>query len=205
MRKFPEYNLIQELTMQAMMILLIIGYVAYDFMKDWSVLSYLAMAVCGVGILLLFRKQMTSMHVAKIISVIQNKDDFRVKRNFLFPAFLNLVVVVLTAWHFYLYAQNDMDFNPLYTEYGVGLLLGAGIWVYDLLQGQLVITEQGVVVGSKLRPSIIRWSAIEKATSEKGTVSIKPKATFGVKLIEVRGIRATQQLTTLLRIHNKMK
>lgn len=205
MRKFPNYSLMQELTMQGMMILLIIGYIAYDFMDAWNLYSYLLLAVCGSGIVLLFRNQLKSMRMAKIISVVTDKRDFQVNRNYFFLITTNLLIIVFSVLHFYLYFRMGKSFQTLYTEYGIGALLGTGIWIYDHLNNQVIITEQGVVVGSKLRPSILCWSSIQKATSEKGKVTVIPKSTFAVKSISVKGIRATQQLTTLLRINNKMK
>lgn len=205
MRKFPNYSLLQELTMQGMMILLVIGYIAYDFMDEWGLYGYLLLAVCGSGIVLLFRNQLKSMRMAKIINVVTDKQDFQVSRNYFFTISMNLLIFVFSAIHFYLYYKLGKSFRPLYTEYGIGALLGAGIWIYDQFNHQVVITEQGVVVGSKLRPSILCWSSIRKATHEKGKVTIIPKNTFAVKSISVKGIRATQQLTTLLRINNKMK
>ncbi len=205
MRKFPNYSLLQELTMQGMMILLIIGYIAYDFRSNWGFYSYVAMALCGSGIVLLFRSQLKSMRLAKIVSVVTQKEDFKVSRNLVFNLLMNLLILIFTLAHFYLYHREGKPFKPLYTEYGLGILLGAGIWIYDFLNGQVIVTDQGVVTGSKLRPTLISWSAINKAYQEKGTIRIVPKRTFGIKSIQVRGIRATQQLATFLRMHNKMK
>ena len=205
MRKFPIYSLLQELTMQGMMVLLILGYIGYSFMDEWGLVSYILMGITGVGIILLFRNQIASMRMAKVIHVITNQQDFSTHRNLSFTLLMNLLVVGLSILHFYLFSANGKDIQPLYTEYGVGAVLGAGLWVFEFKRGQLMITEQGVVVGSKLRPSLVCWSAIQSAKNEKGTVTIAPKQTFGVKTIEIRGIRATQQLVTLLRIHNKLK
>ncbi|CAG5076297.1 hypothetical protein CRYO30217_00053 [Parvicella tangerina] len=191
--------------MQGMMLLLIVGYIAYDFMAEWSFYSYILLASCGVGIIWLFRNQVQSMKIAKIIHVITIKGDFKTQRNLVFYAITNSLILLFTLLHFYLYFIENKPFRPLFTEYGIGLLLGVRIWVYDLLNGQLIITDQGVVTGSKLRPTLLTWSDMQKASSEKGTIKIIPKQTFGIKSIEVRGIRSTQQLTTLLRIHNKMK
>lgn len=205
MRKFPIYNLLQELTMQGMMILLIIGYIAYDFMEVWTIYSYVLIGLCAIGVVLLFRRQVSSMIVAKTIAMVKDKQDLKVNRNFVFIGLVNLVVILFTLLHFYLYQVNGKDFDPLYSEYGFGALLGAGLWTYNFMNNQVIITDQGIVVGSKFSPSMLNWAAIEKAYHEKGTITIIPKQNFGIKSVEVRGIRATQQLTTLLRIHNKMK
>lgn len=205
MRKFPKYGLLQELTMQGMMILLIIGYIGYDFMNEWDFYSYILMAVCGTGIVFLFRKQITAMRIAKIISIVSDKKDFKVKKNYIFAGVINFLIVLFSGLHFYLYDKAGRSFEPLYSEYGFGALLGIGLWIFDLFSNQVIITEQGVAFGSKLRPTLLTWSVIDKATDEKGKVTIVPKSTFGIKSVEVRGIRATQQLSTLLRIHNKMK
>lgn len=205
MGKFPNYSLLQELTMQGMMILLILGYIAYDFMEEWGFSSYIIIAACGTGVIFLFRNQIKSMRTAKILIIVSSKPDFKVRRNFVFSTAMNLLILGFTLLHFYLYHVSNKPFDPLYSEYGIGILLGAGIWIYDYLKGEVIISEQGVVTGSKLRPTILCWSAVDKAISEKGTVRIIPKNTFGIRSIEVRGIRATQQLATLLRIHNKMK
>lgn len=205
MRKFPKYGLIQELTMQGMMILLIIGYIGYDFMEEWGFYSYIMMAICGTGIVLLFRQQITSMRMAKIVSIVTDKNDFNVKKNYIFAGVVNLLIFFFSGLHFYLYHKAGKSFDPLYSEYGIGALLGVGLWVYDLSNNQVVITEQGVAFGSKLRPTLLTWSVVDKATNEKGKVTVIPKSTFGIKSIEVQGIRVTQQLSTLLRMHNKMK
>lgn len=191
--------------MQGMMILLITGYIAYGFMPEWGYYSYMIMAATGAGIILLFRNQLTSMRKAKIINVIKNKDDFKVSKNLLFSGGLNLLILSFSALHFYLFYKAGKELKPLYTEYGIGAILGAILWCFEFSKGQVILTEQGVVTGSMLRPSIICWSALEYATNEKGTITIYPKQKFGVKSVEVRGIRATQQLSTLLRMHNKMK
>lgn len=188
-----------------MLILLILGYIAYGFTDAWGYYCYMIMCATGVGIVLLFRNQMRSMRTAKIISVVTNPSDFKVKRNLIFSGGLNFLILLFSGFHFYLYYEAGKSIQPLYTEYGIGGLLGAALWWFEFKKGQIIITEQGVVTGSKIRPSLICWSAVASATQEKGTVTIVPKQTFGVQLIEVRGIRATQQLTTLLRIHNKMK
>lgn len=205
MRKFPNYSLLQELTMQGMMILLILAYIAYGFKEELGFYSYLVMGVSGVAILFLFRNQMTRMRTAKIIHVITAHTDFNVQKNFVFSGLISLLVLLFSVLHFYLFLKAGKDVSSLYTEYGIGALFGLALWIFEFQKGHLIITEQGIVTGSKLRPSIICWSAIAYSVMEKGNIVIVPKQKFGVRSIHVKGIRATQHLSTLLRMHNKMK
>lgn len=205
MRKIPNYSLLQELTMQGMMILLIIGYIAYGFAEEWGYYSYLMIGFTGAGIIYLFRNQMTKMRAAKLIHMLTDSTDFKVVRNYLFSGLMNLLIGLFSVLHFYLFIISDKPIDDLYMEYGIGLLLGISLFIFEVQKGQLIITEQGIVTGSKIRPSLICWSAIESATYEKGIIQVIPKQKFGVRLIEVKGIRATHQLSTLLRIHNKLK
>lgn len=205
MRKFPIYSFLQEMNMQLMMVLLIIAYISYDFMDLLNIFSYLIIGVSVIAIAFLFKKQMSSMKVAKIIAQTTSKSAFSVRKNWMTVLTVNFIIILFSGLHFYLYQQQGRAYDPLISEYGFGAILGVSIFIFNYLKAVMIVTDQGVVVGSKFSPNLVCWEDIDQATRIGNKITIVPKSTFGIKEISIQNIPAQEALITMLRIHNKLK
>ena len=201
MRKFPIYNLAQEITMQMMMLLVILGYIAYDQLPLLGGLGYGILTIVGAGIVFFFIRQIKNMAFAKIITQTKLKKLQVVKTNWLLIIISNVVLIGLSLLHFYIWIQQDKDLGPLYNEYGIGVLLGVGLFVMNSRDFTLTTTDKGVAYGSKFDLKLLLWEDIQSAKHNENTLIIIPRNTIGVKSLNIPREAVSRDLESLLKMN----
>ncbi len=205
MRKFPIYNLAQEITMQMMMLLVIMGYIAYDQLDILGSIGYALLCVAGIGIVFFFMRQLKNMVIAKIISQSKHKKWEVVKINWLLIILSNLIIIGLSLLHFYIWIQQGKDLGPLYNEYGIGALLGAGMFILNSRDFSITTTDKGIAFGSKFDLKILLWEDIESATPIENSLVVIPKNTVGFKSLRIPNESVSRDLENLLRMENVLR
>lgn len=191
MRKFPVYSFIQEINTQLMATLLIIGYIAYDLSETLGSSSYFLLGLCAAVIVFLFLRQIKSMKTAKIMILLSQSNLISVRKNALFVVLTNTLLICLSACHFVAYYLLDKGFEPLYNEYGFGALLGLVLWWYNHRNTQIILTDQGVAVGSKIDLRLILWEDLALVQKTNQVYLLSPKAHFSVKEIKIPATKET--------------
>lgn len=202
MRKFPIYNLAQEITMQLMMFLVIVGYISYDQLDAIGTLGYGLIGVAVLGVLLLFTRQIKNMAIAKIIGQTKHKKFNVVKINWMLIVVSNLVIIGLSLFHFYIWMQQDKDLGPLYNEYGIGALLGIGMLVLNSRDFTITTTDKGIAFGSKFDLKLLQWEDIQSVSRVENKLVIIPKNTVGFKSLRIPEEVVSRELENLLRMEN---
>lgn len=176
-RKFPIYNIAQETNMQIMLLLVIVGYIAYDQIDVLEFWGYVIIGIVGALVVFLFKKQLGNMKFASVISTVKTKRGVCLKINWKIKIFFNLVITLLSAFHFYIWISQGKDLMPLYKEYGVGALLGMFLIGFNAFNFFITITDEGVVVGSKIDPKLIPFDQMENYSFQNNllTLSLKDK------------------------------
>lgn len=202
MRKFPVYNLAQEITMQMMMLLVILGYIAYDQLHVLGTIGYGLLSISAIGIVFFFMRQIKNMTVAKIIGQTKHKKFKVVKINWLLILGSNLVIVSLSLLHFYIWVQQGKDLTPLYNEYGVGALLGLGLFIMNSRGFSIVTTDKGIAFGSKFDLKLLQWQDIKTATQVENNLIVIPKNTIGFKSLKIPLTSVSRELENLLKMES---
>ncbi len=174
-RKFPIYSIAQETNMQIMLLLVIVGYIAYDQIPILDFWGYAIMGFVGVFIILLFKKQLNNMKFASVLSTVKSKRGECLKINWKIKIFFNLVITLLSAFHFYIWISQGKELMPLYQEYGVGILLGIFLIGFNAFNFFITITDEGVVVGSKIEPKLITFEQMESYSFQNNEIKISLK------------------------------
>ena len=200
MRKFPIYNLAQEITMQMMMVLVIVGYIAYDQLDVLGAIGYGLIGVAAVGVVFFFMRQVKNMTVAKIIAQTKHKKFKLVKINWLLVIGSNLLIIGLSYLHFYIWIQQGKDLMPLYNEYGIGALLGVGMFVLNSRDFSVITTDKGIAFGSKLDLKLLQWQDIESVGQDENNLVIIPKNTIGFKSLNIPVAAVSRDLENLLKM-----
>lgn len=200
MRKFPIYNLAQEITMQMMMVLVIVGYIAYDQLDVLGVIGYGLIGVAAVGVVFFFMRQVKNMTVAKIIAQTKHKKFKLVKINWLLVIGSNLLIIGLSCLHFYIWIQQGKDLMPLYNEYGIGALLGVGMFVLNSRDFSVITTDKGIAFGSKFDLKLLLWQDIESVGQDENNLIIIPKNTVGFKSLNIPAAAVSRDLENLLKM-----
>jgi hypothetical protein len=201
MRKFPIYNLAQEITMQMMMLLIIMGYIAYDQLDVLGTLGYAVIAVAAAGIIFFFTRQLKNMIIAKVISQTKHKKFATVKTNWLLIITSNVVIIGLSLLHFYIWIQQGKNLAPLYNEYGIGALLGIGLFIVNSRDFSIITTDQGIAFGSKFDLKLLLWEDIHSVKYEGNNIIIIPKNTVGFKSLRMPKEAISRDLESLLRMN----
>jgi hypothetical protein len=177
-RKFPIYSIAQETNMQIMLLLVIVGYIAYDQIPILDFWGYVIIGFVGTLVVLLFKKQLNNMKFASVLSTVKSKRGDCLKINWKIKIFFNLVITLLSAFHFYIWISQEKDLMPLYKEYGVGILLGIFLIGFNAFNFFITITDEGVVVGSKIEPKLITFEQMESYSFQNHelTISLKDKS-----------------------------
>ena len=202
MRKFPIYNLAQEITMQMMMLLVILGYIAYDQLSILGGLGYVLLTIAGGGIVFFFIRQIKNMTFAKVITQTKHKKFQVVKTNWTLIIISNMVIIGLSLLHFYIWIQQGKDLGPLYNEYGIGLLLGVGLFIMNSRDFTITTTDKGIAFGSKFDLKLLLWEDIQSIKQNENSLLIIPKNTVGFKSLMVPNEAISRELESLLRMAN---
>lgn len=205
MRKFPIYNLAQEITMQMMMILVIVGYIAYDQLDALGTVGYAMLTIAGIGIIFFFLKQIKNMAIAKVIGQTKHKKFHVVKINWLLIIISNSVIIGLSVLHFYIWLQQGKDLGPLYNEYGIGALLGVGLFIMNSRDFSITTTDKGIAFGSKFDLKILLWEDIESAKQVDNSLVIIPKNQIGFRYLKVPNEAVSRDLENLLKMENVLR
>jgi hypothetical protein len=202
MRKFPIYNLAQEITMQMMMVLVIVGYISYDQLDVIGTIGYGLIGVAVIGVLLLFTRQIKNMAIAKIIGQTKHKKFRVVKINWMLIVASNLVIIGLSLFHFYIWLRQGKDLGPLYNEYGIGALLGIGMLVLNSRDFSITTTDKGIAFGSKFDIKLLQWADIKSVTQEEQNLIITPKNKIGFKSLKIPLAAVSIELESLIKMNN---
>ena len=202
MRKFPIYNLAQEITMQMMMLLVIIGYIAYDQLNILGGLGYVLLTIAGGGIVFFFIRQIKNMTFAKVITQSKHKKSRVVKTNWTLIIISNVVIIGLSLLHFYIWFQQGKDLEPLYNEYGLGLLLGVGLFIMNSRDFTITTTDKGIAFGSKFDLKLLLWEDIQSIKQDENVLLIIPKNTVGFKSLALPKEAVSRELENFLRMEN---
>jgi hypothetical protein len=205
MRKFPIYNLAQEITMQMMMLLVIVCYIAYDQLDLLKTSGYLLLGLAGIGIVFFFIKQLKNMTFARIISQTKHNKFHVVKTNWLLIIISNIIIIGLSMFHFYIWSQQGKDLGPLYNEYGIGALLGVGLFIINSRDFSLTITDKGIAYGSKFDLKLLLWEDIHTARKDGNSLRIIPKNKMGFKSLNIPNEAVSRDLENLLRMANVLR
>ncbi len=202
MRKFPIYNLAQEITMQMMMVLVIVGYISFDQLDVLGAIGYGLIGVAAIGIIFFFMRQLKNMTIAKIIAQTKHKKFKLVKINWLLVIGSNLLIIGLSCLHFYIWIKQGKDLMPLYNEYGIGALLGIGMFIMNSRDFSITITDKGIAFGSKFDLKLIQWQDIESVDQDENNLIIIPKNTIGFKSLKIPIQAVSKELDSLLRMED---
>jgi hypothetical protein len=181
MRKIPLYTLIQELMMQWMMLLLILGYIVYDFMDLLNELSYILIGIIGILFLLSLKKMMGNFVLVTIqpIFMLPSKKDLY--KNYSYTILFNLILGIATALHFYLRYTFQKDLTPLFWEYGLGGIIGVALQLFIKRKPLFGITKRGLAIGSQYDLKLVEWKNIECVDSLENHFSIQFIKNFPLK------------------------
>ncbi len=174
-RKFPLYSIAQETNMQIMLLLVIVGYVAYDQIPILNFWAYVVIGFVGTLVVLLFKKQLNNMKFASVLSAVKSKKIESLKVNWKIKFFFNVLISMLSAFHFYIWISQGKELMPLYQEYGVGALLGLFLIGFNTFNFFITITDEGVVVGSKIEPKLITFEQMESYSFRNNEIKISLK------------------------------
>jgi hypothetical protein len=191
--------------MQLMLICLIIGYIAYDQKSILDFWGYIIMGVAGIVISLLFQKQLKNMQFAHILSTVKSKRSSCLKVNWKIKIFFNLLITLLSAFHFYIWISQGKDLMPLYKEYGVGILLGIFLIGFNAFNFFITITDEGVVVGSKIEPKLILFEQMESYNFQNNELKITLKDQRIISQISVNDTNQQNILLSLLSVEKVKK
>ncbi len=203
MKKIPFYTILQEAIMQLMMIVMIIAYICYDYRAEIGYLAYVVIAISIFIIILVMRKQITSMTVVHYLTKIPVTKKDTISRNWLYPIFSNVFILGLTGLHFWLYYINNQELMPLYTEYGFGAVLAIAMLSFNYFKWECHLTNKGIAVGSKLESKLIPWLEIKSYEIENEQIKLNFKKTFPILRMHIKRSRATIDLEKLLIIEVK--
>ncbi len=174
-RKFPLYSIAQETNMQMILLLVIVGYIAYDQIAILDFWGYVIMVFIGVIIFLLFKKQLGNMKFASVLNTVKSRRGKSLKIKLKIKIFFNFLITLFTAFHFYIWISQGKDLMPLYKEYGFGVLLGLILIGYNAFNFFITITDEGVVVGSKIEPKLITFEQMESYSFRNNEIKISLK------------------------------
>lgn len=183
--------------MQLMMVAIIIGYIAYDFRESWSWVSYTILFTSGLSVILLFKRQINNMIMVRILSGFKASYYNTVKINYLLMICSNIVILTLTGLHFYLYFHGKRAMEPLYNEYGIGALLGIGMWLFNTRNYDVFITDRGIAIGGKFDQRLILWENL-LIEQKRGEYILKVKNSPSLRQIKLPINNSTQIIQQLL-------
>jgi hypothetical protein len=198
MRKLPIYNIAQEISTQLMMIVVICGYISYDFMDRMGWIAWLVIVICAGTVFIQMKSTMKNMAIVKLVSKLDVKRVGTIKRNWMYFIIANGLIIGFTVLHFYLYHLTGRDITPLYKEYGIGIVLGAVILYLNFFKWSCTIADKGIIIGSVIDQKLIEWKQIESIDSESEFVNIVFKAKFPVTKIKLPNNKITQQIKALI-------
>jgi len=181
MRKVPLYTLLQEIMMQWMMLLLIVGYIIYDFMDVLQEYSYIFLGLIGLLFIVSFRKMMTNFVMVTIQTIFKLPSRKNLIKNYSFTLLLNVILVTATAFHFYLRYTFQKDLTPLYWEYGLGGLIGIALQLFIKRNPFFGITKRGLVIGSQYDLKLVEWNNIDRVESLENHFSVHFVKNFPLK------------------------
>jgi hypothetical protein len=198
MRKIPIYNIAQEISTQLMMIVVICGYISYDFMDQMGWIAWLVIGICAGTVFIQMKSTMKNMAIVKLVSKLDVKRVQTIKRNWLYFIIANGLIIGFTILHFYLYHITGRDVMPLYKEYGIGVALGAVILYLNFFKWSCAIADKGIIVGSVIDQKMIEWNQIETINNDAGSVNITFKSRFPIKSMKLPNNESTQQIKALI-------
>jgi hypothetical protein len=185
-----------------MMLLVIMGYIAYDQLDVLGAIGYGLIAMAALGIVFFFIRQLKNMTIAKIISETKHKKFKVLKINWVLITVSNVVIIGLSLLHFYIWIQQGKNLEPLYNEYGIGVLLGIGMFILNSRDFTITTTDKGIAYGSKFDLKLLEWEAIQTVTQTEKGMTITPKNTIGFKSLAVPKDAISRELDNLLRMEN---
>jgi hypothetical protein len=200
-RKITRVNIWQEIAMFLLMLVLIGGYITYDFMHAMP--SYYAYLLLGFFIgtfLLIFRSVIRNMQWAFIGETIP-KTAFTIKRNHTYVILLNMAISLSAGVHFYLYYVQELSFTHLIWEYGIGGTFATGVRILQNRNNQLVLSDNGLIIGSKLDMKLIEWKDIQHLVENTNSFSIMFSKDFPIHSIDLTKSQRTLQAKNWIKAH----
>lgn len=181
MRKVPIYTLLQEIMMQWMMLLLIVGYLVYDFMEQLNEMSYVLLVLIGILFVFSLKKMMRNFVIVTIQPIFSLPSKNDIVKNLTAPLVFNLILALATFLHFYLRFIFNKDLTPLIWEYGIGGILGLGLRFLIKQKPLFGLTNKGIAIGSQFDLKLVEWKNIERIESLENHFSIHFVKNFPIK------------------------